>query len=206
MATYSWPTTKAFQPQDARWRQVLNQRANTSALSGYTQVLGMPGTRWAVTLDMPRQSYAERLALKAFLDRLEGRAHLVDLFDWVRPTPAGTISLSGVTVNSTAAQFGEQVVLAGCGAGATLLPGDWMVIAGQRLCVVAPATANGSGVMTVEVRHRLRQAIAAGTPVALDRPRAPMMLNISGAETVPVPFSGNGTAPAFTLDFVERWT
>lgn len=206
MTTYSWPTTRPFQPENARWRQVLNQRANTSALSGYTQVLGMPGTRWAVTLDMPRQSYAERLELKAFLDRLEGQAHLVDMFDWVRPTPAGTINLAGVTVSSTAAQFGEQLVLAGAGAGRTLAAGDWMVVAGQRLEVVAPATANGSGVITVEVRHRLRQTVAVGTPVVLDRPRAPMMLNISGAETVPVPFAGNGTAPAFTLDFVERWT
>lgn len=205
MTTYAWPATKPFWPENARWRQVLNQRSSTSSLSGFTQVLGLPGTRWAVTLDMPRQSYAERLELKAFLDRLEGRKHLVNLFCWVRQQPAGTINLSGVTVSTTAAQFAETVVLTGCGASKTLKAGDWMVIAGQRLAVVADATATGGGVMTVEVRHQLRQAITAGTPVALDRPAAPMMLNVQGAETVPVPFNGNGVAPAFTLDFLERW-
>ena len=49
MADFSWPgpPNKPFWPSAARWRQLLIQRSNTSTLSGYSQALGLPGSRFA---------------------------------------------------------------------------------------------------------------------------------------------------------------
>jgi hypothetical protein len=63
MTTYAWPTTAPFWPAAVRWRALVNESASTSSLSGYTQVRAVPGLRWAVSLDMPEQSYDHRRAL-----------------------------------------------------------------------------------------------------------------------------------------------
>jgi hypothetical protein len=205
MATFDWPDAKPFWPRAARWHVLLNQTSSTSALSGYTQVLSLPGARWRLSLDVPEQSYDERHALGAFIERLEGRRHLANIYCPVLRAPRGTIATGGITLAANAAQFAETLQLAGCGAGATLGAYSWLVLAGQRLRVVADATANGSGVMTVQVRHSLRQAAASGSPVAVSLPRSTMGLHMQGQETPTVPYDANGRGPAFTLEFVERW-
>lgn len=204
MTTYTWPlpTDKAFWPRAVRWRQITNGVATTSSISGYTQTGGTPGTRWAMQLDMDEQSFDERRRLGAFLARLEGAKHRISMFDPANPRPRGTIALSGITLSANAAQFAETIVLASCGAGATLLAHDWLVLAGQRLMCAADATANGSGIMTVEVRHQLRAAANSGAAVAVDYPRGKMMLN--PAVELPLwAFQGAGRCPAFTFELVE---
>jgi len=203
--TWPWPEQRAFHPSAARWRQLLIQRSNTSTLSGYTQAVGLPGSRWALQLDMPTQAYTDRRAVGALLDRLEGRAHRLLVACPLFPQPVGTINLVGVTVGTTAAQFSDQITLHGCGANATLGQYSWLVVAGQRLRVVADAVADGAGQMLVHVRHGLRQAAAAGTPVLLDTPRTPMRLLLTGNEGLAIPFNANGQCQAFGLELVEDW-
>lgn len=206
MATYTWPTTRAFWPAAVRWRQVLTERATVSPLSGYSQAVAAPGTRWAMTLEMPQQTYAERRELAAFIERLEGRVHWVSIYDWVHPRPAGTANLTGVTLAAGAAQFAESLSLAGLGASHTLLAGDWLVVGGQRFRVVANATANGSGAATVSVRHQVRTALASGAAVGLDSPPSTFVLNLQGGETAPVPFGASNMAPPFTVELIEVWS
>jgi hypothetical protein len=124
----------------------------------------------------------------------------VRLWDHKRPAPLGTCSLTGVTLAAGAAQFAEALSLAGCGAGNTLLAGDWISVAGQLLMVVADATANGSGVMAVEVRHMLRQAVASGAAVTLHKPTA---LYIRSEAALAMPRGPGKRQPGFALQFVE---
>lgn len=203
--TWPWPEQRAFHPSAARWRAMLIQRSNTSTLSGYTQAVGLPGSRWALQLDMPSHGYTERRALGALLDRLEGRVHRLLVACPLFPRPVGTINLSGVTVGVAAAQFADQITLNGCGANTTLGQYSWLVVAGQRLRVVADVVANGAGQMVVPVRHSLRAAAPAGTPVQLDTPRTPMRLLLNGSDGLAIPFNANGLCQAFSIDLVEDW-
>ncbi len=92
-------------------------------------------------------------------------------------------------------------------AGAILLAGDWLGLAtGQLVRCVADAQATDAGAMTAEVRQPLRLAATSGSAVTLTRPTTQMVLQLNSGESPAVPFDGNGTAPPFTLDFVEAWT
>jgi hypothetical protein len=115
MTVYAWPDTRNFQPQGQELRVVDNtQRTMESALSGYVQTTGMPGARWGWSFDMAPQTGAERAALEAYLLRLSGRQHRVQLWDLKNPRPRGNIYTSGITMGATAAQFATSLVLAGC--------------------------------------------------------------------------------------------
>lgn len=115
MTTYAWPTSAPFKPQAAELRVIDNlQRVVESPLSGYVQTQSMPGARWGWAFDMTPHSQADRQALEAYLLRLSGREHRVQLWDLKHPQPAGGIHLSGVTLGATAAQFATSLTLAGC--------------------------------------------------------------------------------------------
>lgn len=202
MSVYTWPTTRGAIPRTAQWHVIDPlQRSNTSPLSGYTQTVSMPGAKWGWTLDYGDQTHDVRQEVEAFLLRLSGKEHRVYLWDLKRHRPRGTCNLAGVTLAATAAQFATTLQLAGCGAGHTLLGGDWIGLAsGQVVRAVASATADGSGVMTVEVRHMLRQSVAAGTAVTLDKPAAMYVRSESGLVMPRQPGRGD---PGFTVAFEE---
>ncbi len=202
MTTYTWPTTnKALLPQAQRWRQLHNNRASTSALSGYTQTLSLPGARWGLSMEFPAHTSVERRQLEGMLTRLSGMEHRALLVDFARLVPRGSCNLTGVTLGANAAQFATSLVLAGCGASTTLLAGDWLGLSnGQRVQVVADASANGGGAMTVEVRHPLRAALSSGAALVLDKPAS---LFILSEPTLDVPWGAANICPAFNVDFIE---
>lgn len=202
MTIYTWPTTRAAVPREAQWHIVDPlQRSNTSPLSGYTQTVSMPGAKWGWTLEFGGQRSDVRQEVEAFLLRLSGMEHRVALWDLKRPRPRGTCNLAGVTLAATAAQFATTLQLAGCGSGRTLLAGDWLGLAtGQLVRVVASATADGSGAMTVEVRHMLRQAASAGSAVTLDKPTA---LYIRTEASLTMPRQPGRAEPGFSVGFEE---
>lgn len=126
MTTYTWPDTRAFQPQAQELRVVDNtQRTAQSSLSGYVQTTAMPGARWAWGLDMAPDTAADRAALEAFALRLSGQQHRVRLWDIKNPKPRGNIQLAGVTLGATAAQFATSVTLAGCAGANAVLGGSF---------------------------------------------------------------------------------
>lgn len=202
MATYDWPATRDFLPEVATWRIVDNlQRASESPLSGYVQTLAMPGAKWGWAFDFGAHSLSARDAVEAYLLRLSGREHRVRLWDLKRERPRGTCNLSGVTISATVAQFAPTLPLAGCGAGATLLAGDWLGLAtGQLVRVVADATADGAGAMSVEVRHMLRTGLTSGSAVTLYRPTA---LYVKTEASLSMPRQAGPSAAGFSVEFVE---
>jgi len=141
---------------------------------------------------------ARRARLEGFLARLDGRTHRVRLFDWNRQVPIGTINQTGVTANA-AAQFAESLTLNNCGANRTLEPGDWLSVGGQLVMCSAPAQANGSGVMTVEIRSMLRSGFAGGA-VTLIRPFALFVLASTDLE---MPRDPGAAQPPMAAEFVE---
>lgn len=173
MSVYTWPDAPWAVPSATELRVVDTlQRVSESPLSGAVQTLSMPGARWGWGYDFDAQPHDARMQLEAWLIGLSGRQHRVRLWDTKRTRPRGSINLSGVTTSGSAAQFAEQLTLQGCGAGKTLLMGDWLATPTQLLRCTEDAVANGSGVMVVKVRHMLRAAVASGTAITLDKPTA----------------------------------
>lgn len=202
MTTYTWPTTRHFRPSETVLRIYDNaQRVAESPLSGDVQTLSMPGARWGWDITLSGASGDELASIEAFLVRLSGREHRVSLWDFKRPRPRGTCNTSGVTLNSTAAQFATTLSLAGCGASKTLLAGDWLGLSsGQVVMVVADATANGSGVMSVEVRQMLRAQVSSGASVTLEKPTA---LYVRTDSNLAQMRNGNVTQEPVAMSFVE---
>lgn len=200
MTTYAWPTDPRHVPQTAALRVIVNARHNMSSENGVSQTVTRPGSRWGWSLTMPPMRTSVRDDFEGWLVGLSGMEHRVSTWDWKRPTPRGTCNLTGVTLNATAAQWVTSVQLTGCGAGATLLRGDWLAIGSQLCRVVADAAANGSGVMTVEIRHALRAQAGSGTAVTLNKPTA---LYILTEPTIELPRQPGPVQPSFGLDLVE---
>lgn len=143
MTTYTWPNAQWAKPAQCNLQVIDNlQRVNESPLSGYTQSLAMPGTRWGWSLTWPPQNAADREQLEAMLISLDGRANRVRLWDFKRPRPRGTIATSGVTLASTAAQFSTSLDLAGCLAANNLLRASDALSAAPWSTFHASVTAN----------------------------------------------------------------
>lgn len=209
MTTYTWPNNdSAFRMESVVRKSFTLSDESESPLNGNVITDSRPGSRWGWTLTIPEQTWDERERLAAFLVRLNGRQHRVAFVNPARRVPNGTVPLSGVVTNAAATQFGETLSLATGVAGCTVLRGDWFRTqpAGLsfQLCMcVADATANGSGIITVEFRHALRSAFPSGTPVNFNAPSAFYVL---GESSISIPYDGSAAAPSFSFDLIESFT
>ena len=184
MATYAWPSTRAFLPSQAdMWLENVDL-VERSLLGGGQQTAGQPGAHWRAALSFDADQSTRRQELLGFLRRLNGKEHRTSLWDLrkfgvanAQGVPAGSINTAGVTVKTTVAQFAVTVVLAGCGATRTLLPGDMLSINGQLIEACELATSDALGDMTVLVPQRLRAQALAAAPVTLVRPTALFVLS-----------------------------
>jgi hypothetical protein len=201
MTTFAWPTSDlAFSQLEAMvWKPRLLSDSSESPLNGDVQTTTRVGARWSLSLTFFAQTWAERRRVIAFLERLNGQEHRISLIDPTNPSPQGTIALSGVTLNATAAQFAESIQLANCGAGATIKRGDWLKLGGQAVKCVVDATADGAGVMTVPIRHRLRQAVSSGSSVTTNNVSA---LYILASPDWAAGYNGSHADP-FAIDLIE---
>lgn len=201
MATFNWPTATWAKPGSYMWRVIDNlQRASESPLSGAIQTLAMPGARWGLSLHFAHQALADRDQLEGFLLSLYGRENRVRMYDFNRQRPRGTINLTGVTTSGSTAQFARQMTLQGCGAGKTLLSGDWFATPTQLLRCTEDATADGAGQMVVKFAQMLRAATAGGAAITLDKPTA---LYVRTEASLAAPRSPAMAALPMDVDFVE---
>ncbi len=205
MTTYAWPTTRAFMPLQADLWLLNTDVVERSVLGGGQQTSGQPGAHWQMALSFPEDRSDRRQELLGFLRKLNGKEHRVSLWDMRKfgladaaGYPAGTIATTGVQVKTTVAQFGIALVLKGCGASATLLPGDMFAVNGQLIENCELATADGLGDMTVLVPSRLRAQAAANAAVTLIRPTALFVL----ADSFHAPRT-KAMYESFTVEFEE---
>ena len=175
--TLAFPTLSRADAGALSWSLASNTQVFESPLDGTRQTLELPGARWAFAFTWANLDEADAAALQAFLVRLRGRAGRFTAHNWARPKPRGTCTLSGVTLAVDAALGDTTASLAGCGAGGTLLAGDFIGINGELKMVVAAATADGAGALSATFEPPLRAGVAAGAAVTLDKPTAVFMLD-----------------------------
>lgn len=176
---------------------VTNQRAHASPFGGSEQVVDMLNDRWTFSLEFTPRKLRLAAPLEAFIASLRGQTNTVGLWHFARPLPAGT--MRGAPVLAASAAQGAASISIQTAAGATLLAGDLVGVAGLLLMVQSNALANGAGVMVVPIVNRLRLALSSGAAVAWDKPLVQCtMLATSGQQYTP------GVAQAVQFDFVER--
>jgi hypothetical protein len=175
MTTHAWPTLSRTAPREVEWSLVANTQTFASPLSQTVQTVEMPGARWRVSFTLENLQEDDAAKLQAFMAKLRGRAGRFTLHNFARPAPRGTAS--GTPLVMGAGQTGTTLAIDGMAAGATLLAGDYFGVNGEFKIVVADATANGSGEMSVTFEPPLRTSPADNAAVTLVAPTATFMLD-----------------------------
>ncbi len=197
MATYTWPTTKAFFPERFEVEPRTNVLVSPSPFTGGVQTVELPGMRWVFALAMDAAPLDEQAEREAFLTKVGGQANRVSLWHQIRPAPRGT--LRGARTLTGVVAAGATSATISATSGNTLLKGDMLLIGGELKQVVEDATAVGSSI-TVQFRPAMRVQAASGSSVVWDKPAVPFIL--TGPARVPYsPTRGE----AFMLEFVEAF-
>lgn len=172
MSDYTWP---GFPVTRFSLRIEPLTKSFASPYSNQMQTVDLMAECWKVQMDMTQGTVlATGLAIEAFFDRLKGAANRCILWNLKLSLPQGTMR-GTPTLNAAAAQLANTVSI-GTTAGATVLAGDMLGIGGQLCRVMANATADGSGNLSVEIAPRLRVAMGSGTSVVWNAPTAPFLL------------------------------
>lgn len=172
------------------------------------RVLGPP--QWTYHIVAPRlMSLAQAALWKTMLLGLDGLNNYLAAFNLVETAPRGTMRGTMTLSGAHSAGATSATITAGAGqASTTLLAGDWLQIGtgltGQLVMVTGDATANGSGVITVNFKHPLRNAQSGGASVNWDRALGHYRL-LTPMPTWQYPAGVMAAQGGFALDFVEQW-
>jgi hypothetical protein len=200
MSALSWPAFSRA-PRNVEW-QILSATVDTgSPLSGIPQTNEFAAPKWGLVVDYKFVLEADANLMKAFLARMRGRAGRVNVWNLERPRIQGTAS--GSPLVQGAANTGTSLAIDGLAAGATFVAGDMIGIPGQLLMVVAAATANGSGEVTLTIEQPLRATPADNAAVTLIQPTCKMLLTEDLARWSPRPMPGTDRLHEFSLQLVE---
>lgn len=197
MSTISWPATRLFMPQHFEIALRSNVLISTSPLTGATGTVEIPGARWVMSMTLVQRKHERQAEREALLAMIAGQANRVALWHMARPTPQGTMAGSP-TLSATAAAGATSLSIATT-AGATLLAGDMGKVGSQLVQVVEPATADGSGAMTANIRPALRAQVASGSAFVWNRPTGLFLLT---QQEVRVPYQPSWGGE-ISLEFVE---
>jgi hypothetical protein len=177
-----------------------NQRVSASPFGGSEQAVDMLNDRWLMSLEVDARDFADAAYIEAFVNSLRGQVNTVALHHFARPAPRGTMR-GTLTLSAGASQgSGTLNITGGSGqASKTLLAGDMLGCGGLLLMVASDATANGSGVITVNLTNRVRTLLASAATVAWDKPTANFrMVGNSGVQY------GSASSEAMSFDFAEK--
>lgn len=200
MSTYTWPTGRDWMPQRFRMQVMANERVFTGYYSGQSQAVDLLGEFWTAQITLPaRRSDALGAQREAFFERLHGRANTLQLWNLKRPAPRGTMRGSP-TISGAVAQLASTINVQTT-VGATLLRGDLIGFGGQVSRVMADATANGSGLITLEIWPRARAAVSSGAAVSWDKPL--VTFRMADGEGVPVDWMPGGVSEALAVNLIE---
>lgn len=139
------------------------------------QAIEASGPLWATTITAPTDLTSLMGPWQALILQLRGRVNQLALWNMARPAPLGT--MRGTMTMSAAAQGATSLTIQSAAfPNSTLLAGDFLGVGSgltqQVVMVLADATADGSGNITVQVEPPLRNAVSAGSAVTWDKPCA----------------------------------
>lgn len=179
--------------------------AADSSVTGSLQYIGTGEPRWMLTASLPRLMRADEAGQwRAMLLQLRGRTNHLSCWDPARPAPAGS-ARNAMSLGAAAAKGATSVNIAG--GNGTLLRGDWLQLGAiglgtyQLVCVVADAVVPNA----VQVEPPLRKAMAAGTAVTWDKPRA--LFKLAGGD-LPEFLAGAsaGQIQGMKISMLEQWS
>lgn len=180
MTIFTLPGTPAI--RRSRWGNTANNTVFRSPLDQAAQVLELPGAKWVATYTLPPMGRAQAAAWQAFLLQLRGRAKRFYGFDPDARSPRG--SGVGAPVVKGAGQTGTSLLTDGWAASQTVLKvGDYFAYdvtsgAGRQLhMVVADATTDGSGEVTLSFEPPIRTSPADNEALILTDASCAMMLS-----------------------------
>jgi len=159
----SLPTFSRTAPSFQTFSLMPNTASFTSPLNGTVQTSELPGARWVSTFGWNGLTDLDVRILKAWLNKLSGRAGRFYLTDYTHKIPSGTAQ--GSPVVNGASQTGRTLITSGWTPNQTalLLPGDYFSV-GSQLCVITEtASADGSGNTTLTFEPPLRSSPASRT-------------------------------------------
>ena len=202
MALISFPTT--LKVRAVTWGQTRRDTRYDSSFGSQSVEIAAPV--WSVSIVAPPMKDADAGSWKAFLMKLRGTTNQVDMWDMMRPYPLGT--MRGTMTLNAGITAGDVTVsiIAATQAAKTLLAGDMIGVgtgtSQQVVMVVADATANGSGVISVTVEPPFRDAHSIAAAVTWDKPKALFRLTQSSTKWG---YSSGALVSGFTLDLSEDW-
>lgn len=175
MTILAFPSLGRSGPSAWTWRKLSNTQTFESPLTRSVQTLELPGARWGFTAGWDNLQAADSALLRAFLSRLRGTAGRFSMPNHDQLNPRGTAG--GAPLVNGASQTGTSLVTDGWTAGATLLAGDYIGYGAnsELRMVVANATADGTGNMTITLDEPIRvspadnAALTTAAPVAIFR-------------------------------------
>jgi len=174
-----------------------------------SQAVEIAAPLWAVTLAAPQEYDASAGAWQSLLMKLRGKTNQLELWNFVRPVPLGT--MRGTMILSVSAVQGDtslSISSAGEG-GETLLQGDYLGVGSgitqQVVMVTENATADVNGNISVTIEPPIRNAIATGSPpgaaVTWSKPKA-----LFRATQSKFGWSyGSTLVNGISLDLIEDW-
>ena len=170
-----------------------------------TQSVEVNPPLWSATLESDRLNENISGAWSALIMQLKGQTNQLALWNFGRPVPIGTMR-GTMTFNTTAIQGATTLsIIAATEGTKTLKAGDYLGFGGavtqQVVMVMADATADSGGIISVTVQPPLRNEMIATTPITWDKPTV-LFRQKQGAtswEYTETFVSG------FSLDLIEDW-
>lgn len=186
------------------WGQQRRDMAFSSVFGSQAAEVSPP--LWTVNLTAAPEKEATVGAWKSLLMVLRGRVNQLELWDKQRPAPVGTMR-GTMTLNIAAAQGDVSLsIIAATEAAKTLKQGDLLGLGSgitqQVVMVMADATADGSGIISVTTEPPLRNAFVIASAVIWDRPKA--LFRVTSPKTQWDYAPGSMTS-GMTLDLIEDW-
>jgi len=196
----SLPTFSRTAPSFQTFSLMPNTASFTSPLNGAVQTSELPGARWVSTFGWNGLTDLDVRILKAWLNKLSGRAGRFYLTDYTHKTPSGTAQ--GSPVVNGASQTGRTLVTSGWTPNQTalLLPGDYFSV-GSQLCVITEtASADGSGNATLTFEPPLRLSPSNALTVVTASPKCIMMLEDDKQDNFPFQEKNNSSVSIKCLE------
>ncbi len=174
MTAYDMPAAPAF--VDCEFRLETNTQTFSSPLAkGQTKRQELDYPIWVATYTLPAMNKYQGAAWKAFFLKLKGRVHTINAYDPDCITPLGPAG--GTPLVMGGSQTGNSLIIDGVTASVIFLKaGDYFSVNSELKCVTADATANGSGVVTVNFEPYLRSSPSDNAPITTNKPTCTMIL------------------------------